>query len=198
MRITCFQNFCPYYEDRWFQALCIFNLLGRNGDSPICFRTQGDRWPGSLSLTLRCAGQVATCTMGIPSLPRQPDLEYFSKLFLCLKNSFPNSGFPPVCAFIKQKGSSRIHHLGITVSIMNIYWTIQVQLGISTRVPGGSCLHRGAAGGFSVPRPFCSLLAVGTMLPFTLNSAILVQYWALFTRTMSYDNYNLETHWFRS
>lgn len=128
----------------------------------------------------------------------QPDLEYFSKLLLCLKNSFPNSGFPPVCAFIKQKGSSTTHHLGISVHIMNIYWTIQVQLGISTSIPGGSRLHKGAAGSFSVLCSFCSLLAVGTMLPFTLNPAILVQYCALFSLTMSYDNYNLETHWCRS
>ena len=198
VRITCFQNFCPCYEDKWFQALCIFNLLGRNGDSQNYFRAQGDRWPRSLSLTLRCAGRVAHLYNGHPIPTRQRDLEYFSKLLLCLKNSFPSSGSPPVCAFIKQKGSSTIHHLGITVHIMNIYRTIQLQLGISTRVPGGSCLHKGAAGSFSVPRSFCSLLAVGTILPFSLNSAILVQYCALFTLTMSYDNYNLETHWFRS
>ena len=73
---------------------------------------------------------------GHPIPTRQPDLEYFSKLLLCLENSFPNSGFPPVCAFIKQKGSSTIHHLGITVCIMNIYQTIPSAVGNKHQGPG--------------------------------------------------------------
>lgn len=174
-----------------------FHPQGRNGDSQNCFRVQGSWWPRSLSVTLRRASHVATSAVGLPSLQDSLTPGHFYKFLLCLRIHFSVWGFPPVWASMKQIGSSTTDHFGITIPVMNIDWRIKAQSGISTRVLGRSCCApRGSWQllGFMFFRP---PLAVGTLLHFLLTSLILVQCCALFIITMSYDNDNLEAHWFK-
>lgn len=117
-----FSKSVPIYECRWSQTHWLFTHWEETAIPKTALGSKEASDPEASLWLQTCKSHGHLCH-GPPIPIRQPDLQHFSALLLCLRIWVPISGFPPtVGAFIKQIGSNTIDRLGSTVRILNTYW----------------------------------------------------------------------------